>query len=70
MRSEEAMAGLEKAYVGKNGSEDGFEAFAGKLHAKIAPTVDEFELPDYEGKRNKYADIRGDVTLLAFWFPT
>jgi len=70
MGSEEALAGLEKAYVGKNGSDDGFDAFAGELHAKIAPTVKQFELPDYDGKRNQYADIKGDVTLLAFWFPT
>ena len=70
MRNEEALAGLEKAYAGKNGSADGFDAFAAKLHTEIAPKVVDFELPDYEGKRNKYADIKGEVTMLAFWFPT
>jgi len=70
MRNDAALAGFKKAYVGKNGGDEGFDQFAGSLHAKIAPTVEGFELPDYDGKRNKYADIRGDVTLLAFWFPT
>jgi hypothetical protein len=70
MQNEDALAGLKKAYSIKNGGEDGFDAFAQKLHFKIAPTVKDFELPDYDGKRVKYADVRGDVTLLAFWFPT
>jgi tetratricopeptide (TPR) repeat protein len=70
MGDEDALAGLKKAYVGKNGGEDGFAAFAGKLHAAVAPRVKEFELPDYQGERNEYGDIKGEVTLLAFWFPT
>jgi tetratricopeptide (TPR) repeat protein len=70
MSNEDALAGLRKAYAKKNGSEDGFEGYAEKLHFEIAPKVKDFELPDYDGKRVKYRDVRGDVTLLAFWFPT
>jgi len=70
MQNEEAFAGLKKAYAIKNGGDDGFDEFVKKLHFEIAPKVKEFELPDYNGKRVKYADARGDVTLLAFWFPT
>ena len=62
--------GMMKAYTAKNGGKEGFDQYAKKLHVEIAPQVDQFELPDYDGKRVKYADIRGDVTLLAFWFPT
>lgn len=70
MGSEEALEGLERAYAGKNGSDEGFEAFAQKLHVKIAKQVDDFELHDYQGRQHRFADLRGEVTLLSFWFPT
>ncbi len=70
MRNEESLAGLKKAYVGIHGSEAGFDTYAGELHRRIAPTADDFEMPDYRGERHRFADLRGDVTLLALWFPT
>jgi tetratricopeptide (TPR) repeat protein len=70
MGNEDAREGLKKAYVGKMGNETEFDKYADRLHREIAKSVVDFELPDYEGTRMKYADIRGDVTLLAFWFPT
>lgn len=70
LTNEDALAGLKEAYAKKNGNDDGFDAYANKLHFEIAPKVKDFELPDFGGKRVKYDDVRGDVTLLAFWFPT
>jgi len=70
IRRDEAMEGLKKAYNGKNGSDSEFEKYAEKLHRKIAKNVDDFALPDYKGAQHKFADLRGEVTLLAFWFPT
>lgn len=70
MGNDEAREGLKKAYVGKNGGEAGFDAFAEKLHLEIAKTVDDFELPDYRGTKHKFSDLRGQVTLLSFWSPT
>jgi len=72
MRNEDALAGMKEAYAKKNGGgdRDGFDDYLQKLHVKIAPKVKDFALPTYDGKRVKYADARGEVTLLAFWFPT
>jgi hypothetical protein len=70
MRNEEALAGLKQAYVGINGDGSGFDSYSAKLHKKIATTIDDFEMPDYEGKRHRFSEIRGDVTLLTLWFPT
>jgi tetratricopeptide (TPR) repeat protein len=70
MGNEEAMAGLKKSYVGLHGNDSDFDTFATKLHYDIAPTFDGFELPDYDGKRRRFSNLRGDVTLVSFWFPT
>ena len=70
MQNEKAIAGLKDAYTKWNGSNAGYDEYAAKLHVRIAPKIADFELPGYDGKRFKYADIRGDVTMLAFWFPT
>jgi tetratricopeptide (TPR) repeat protein len=70
MRDEKAIAGLKKAYAAMHGGEAGFEAYAGELHRSIAKSVGDFELADYAGKRHRMSDLRKDVTLLAFWFPT
>ncbi len=68
--NEDAKTGLKAAYAGIHGSDAGFEAYADNLRRQIAPVVEDFELPDYEGERHRFSDIRGDVTLLALWFPT
>jgi peroxiredoxin len=47
-----------------------YTAFATALHRSITKPVDDFELPDYDGKRHRFSDLRGRATLLAFWFPT
>jgi tetratricopeptide (TPR) repeat protein len=70
MGNEDALAGLSRAYTKKTGSDAGFGAFVERLHRQVAPRVEAFELPRYDGTRVKYADLRREVTLLAFWFPT
>lgn len=70
MRNEEALAGLKEAYVGIHKNESGFDAYTTTLHRSVAKTMDDFELSDYEGERHRFADLRSDVTLVAFWFPT
>ncbi len=70
MQNEKALAGLKDAYTRWNGSNAGFDEYAAKLHVKIAPKIEDFELSGYDGNNFKYADIRGEVTMLAFWFPT
>jgi peroxiredoxin len=37
---------------------------------RIATVADDFELPDLSGARHRFADLRGEVTLLNFWSPT
>lgn len=70
MGNEDAQAGLKKSYVKTNGSEDGYKAYTANLHKSIAKPMKDFSLADYSGKRHDYAAIKGDVTLVAFWFPT
>jgi hypothetical protein len=70
MGNEDAQAGLKKAYAKTIGSDEGFKAYAANLHKSIAKPMKDFSLADYSGKRHEYAAIKGDVTLVAFWFPT
>jgi tetratricopeptide (TPR) repeat protein len=70
MGREEAVAALKEAYVGKNGGDSEFDRYAERLHRKVARSVDDFTLRDYKGTPHTFADLRGEVTLLAFWFPT
>jgi hypothetical protein len=70
MRNDAAAAALRDAYVGREGSESGFERFAADLHRRVARPIDDFEMPDYTGTRHRFSDLKGEVTLLALWFPT
>ena len=62
---------LREAYVAKNGDEEGFDEFMWSTRNQLAKNVDDFELLDYEGNPVRLSDVgKGNVTLLAFWFPT
>ena len=37
---------------------------------KSAREMPDFALPNYDGETVHFADFKGDVVLLAFWFPT
>lgn len=67
---DDARAELKLAYAAANGSEDGYDAWASSERLRIAKVADDFELPDLNGVRHQFADLRGEVTLLNFWSPT
>jgi tetratricopeptide (TPR) repeat protein len=67
---EEAMELLKKAYIGKHGSEAGLEEYLWNKRVGLARPVDDFTLPDFDGKEHKFSDLKGKVTILSFWFPT
>ena len=67
----ETMPFLREAYVAKNGDDEGFDEFLWTTRNRLAVTVDDFELADFEGNPVRFSTLRtGKVTLLAFWFPT
>ena len=70
MGNEDALAGLHATYEKMHGTMAGFADYSRELRKSITRTVDDFELPDYDGNRKRFSELRGDVTLLAFWFPT
>jgi hypothetical protein len=53
-----------------HGGDAGFEKALWDLRLQHARTVDGFTLADYEGRARSFDDLKGEVTLLAFWFPT
>ena len=65
-----AMADLRKAYVGRTGSDEGFDAYLAEVRGRLARKVDDFTLADYEGADHALSGGAHTVTLLAFWFPT
>jgi hypothetical protein len=48
----------------------GYDDWEAEHHRSIATTIDDFEMPDYQGKRQRFSEIRSDVTLVSLWFPT
>jgi hypothetical protein len=70
MGNAEALTGMKEAYAALHGDTVGFTDYAATLHRSVAKTVQDFQLSDYEEKPRRFSNLRGDVTLLAFWFPT
>lgn len=70
MRDGRALAALKDAYVGLYGTNQGFDSYAARLHRSVRKPIGDFELADYRGDQHGLRDLRGEVTLLAFWFPT
>ena len=65
------MASLEEAYVAVNGSSDGLDEWLWTERQRLARTIDDFTLTDYDGVSHDFSALSdGKVTLLAFWFPT
>ena len=49
----------------------GFHEFVESERRRLARTIDDFTLADYEGADHDFSALAdGKVTLLAFWFPT
>ena len=66
----DALDPLKQAYLATGGTESGFDDFLWAQRLKLAKTVDDFTLSDYDGQPKRFADLRGKVTLLNFWNPT
>jgi hypothetical protein len=65
-----ALPPLKEAYVALNGDDQGLEDYLWSERQRIARTVDDFTLPDYDGTQHSLSGGNGNVMLLAFWFPT
>jgi hypothetical protein len=67
----EVIAAFKTAYLGTHGSEVGLDEYVEATRTTLARQVDDFELADYAGVKHRLSELRnGEVTLLAFWFPT
>lgn len=66
----EAEPYLREAFVAKNGSDEGFDEFLWSTRTRLAKSADDFELLDYAGNPRSLSEASGNVTMLAFWFPT
>lgn len=67
---ENALELLKRAYISVNGSDKGYEDFLWAKRLELARLVENFSLPDYQGRELKFSELQGDVTVLTFWFPT
>jgi tetratricopeptide (TPR) repeat protein len=67
----QAIPVFRQAWAAVNGSEGGLDDQLWQARQRLAPTIDDFTLSDYDGQRHSLADLRrGKVLMLAFWFPT
>jgi tetratricopeptide (TPR) repeat protein len=68
---DDAMTGLEEAFVAINGSTEGLDDWLWTERQRLARKIDDFTLADYDGVSHDFSAVSdGKVTLLAFWFPT
>ena len=66
----DALDAYREAYTACHDGEDGFEDHLWDLRMEKARAMPDFALPNYDGETVSFADFKGDVVLLAFWFPT
>jgi tetratricopeptide (TPR) repeat protein len=67
---EQALALLRKAYLARGHAESAFDDFLKRRRVEIAKVIPTFSVYDYEGNPVSFEQVKGEVTLLAFWFPT
>ena len=68
---EDAMTALREAYTAERGNDEGFDEWMWSEREALAKSVDTFTLADYDGNSRDFSTLSdGNVTLLAFWFPT
>lgn len=65
----EAMDALNGAYVAVHGAA-GFEDYLWENRRRLAKKVDDFTLSDYQGEPLTLSQLKGQVVLLNFWFPS
>ena len=65
----EAMDALHGAYTALKG-EGGFEDYLTQTRQAMAVQTDDFTLKNYQGEPLSFSQLKGQVVLLSFWFPT
>jgi hypothetical protein len=70
-RDQAAEATLRERFPGGAAGDTAFAAYLDDARLRMARVADDFTLPDYQGTPQTFSRLRnGEVTLLAFWFPT
>ena len=68
---EQAGPVFRQAWAAVNGSEEGVDEQLWQARQRLARSIDDFTLADYDGRQQSLGDLRrGKVLMLAFWFPT
>jgi hypothetical protein len=67
---DKALATYKKAYLSNGGKEAKFEDHLKETWNQVTRRVPDFEAYSYDGKKVSFSDLKSEVTLLAFWFPT
>jgi tetratricopeptide (TPR) repeat protein len=68
---DQAAPVFRQAWAAVNGSEDGLDEQLRQARQRLARTIDDFSLADYDGRQHSLSNLRrGKVLMLAFWFPT
>ena len=65
----EAMDALHGAYTAVHG-EEGFKDYLWQNRQRLAVQMDDFTLKNYQGEPLSFSQLKGQVVLLSFWFPT
>ena len=68
--SDDAMEAARKVYAELKGGEAGYTDYLWEVRRNTAQTLADFTLNDYKDAPRSFAELKGKVTLLAFWFPT
>lgn len=66
----DALKLYEQAWTAAGNDIAGFAAHLGKARAEAARPAPDFTAFGYDGKPVTFADVKGEVTFLGFWFPT
>lgn len=68
--SDDALEAARKVYADLKGDNAGFKDYLWEVRCNTARTLEDFTLSDYEDAPRSFSELKGKVTLLAFWFPT
>lgn len=66
----EALQIFEEAYRSSGRSDAELEAYKVQIKKKIDKKIPDFTLTDYQGNSKSWNSMKGEVTLLNFWYPT
>jgi len=69
-RRQEAVELYRKAYLEAGNPDSGWEAYRTAKLNELAKPMIPFEATGYDGKSSPFDDLKGKVTMVAFWFPT